>query len=78
MANTVNTSNEQGHGSSPAAWTAVVIMLVGFSIIALFLYLNVTPMIYVGIVLVPIGLIVGYVMKKIGFGADGSRTRSSH
>lgn len=78
MANTANTSNDPGHGSSPAAWTAVVIMLVGFSIIAVFLYLNVTVMIYVGAILVPIGLIVGFVMKKIGLGAGGSRVGGSH
>ncbi|MDH2444353.1 hypothetical protein QDR37_10405 [Amnibacterium sp. CER49] len=78
MANTANTSNDPGHGSSPAAWTAVVIMLVGFSIIAVFLFLDVTVMVYLGAILVPIGLIVGFVMKRIGLGAGGSRVGGSH
>lgn len=73
-----NTTEDPGHGSSPAAWIAVVIMLVGVAIGTLFLFLNVLPMVYVGAVLLPIGLIVGWVLKRAGFGVGGSRVGSAH
>jgi len=73
-----NITEDPGHGSSPAAWIAVAIMLVGVAIGTLFLFLNVLPMVYVGAVLLPIGLIIGFVLKKAGFGVNGSRLGSSH
>lgn len=73
-----NISDEPGHGSSPAAWTAVVIMLVGVAIGTLFLFLNVVTMVYVGAAVVVIGLIVGGVMKAVGLGVGGTRGGSSH
>lgn len=73
-----NISDEPGHGSSPAAWTAVTIMLIGVAIGTLFLFLNVVVMVYVGALVVVIGLIVGAVMKAAGFGVGGHRVGGSH
>jgi hypothetical protein len=74
-----NTVEEGGHGSSPAAWTAVVIMLIGFAIATAALFLDVIPLVWVGAAIVPIGLIVGIVMKAIGLGVGGHRaTGDSH
>jgi hypothetical protein len=73
-----NISDEPGHGSSPAAWTAVVIMLVGFTIATAALFLNVIPLVWVGAALVPIGLIVGGILKAVGLGVGGHRGGGSH
>ena len=73
-----NTSDDPGHGSSPAAWSAVTIMLFGVALGTLFLFLNVLPMVYVAAAVVLIGLVAGWVLKKVGFGVDGSRLGSSH
>jgi hypothetical protein len=73
-----NITDEPGHGSSPAAWTAVVIMLVGFTIATAALFLNVIPLVWVGAVIVPIGLIVGGILKAAGFGIGGHRGGGSH
>jgi hypothetical protein len=74
-----NTIEDGGHGSSPAAWTAVVIMLIGFTIATAALFLDVIPLVWVGAVIVPIGLVVGGVMKAVGLGVGGHRaTGSSH
>ena len=59
-----NISDEPGHGSSPAAWTAVVIMLVGVAIGTAALFLDVMPLVYLGAVLIPVGLIVGAILKS--------------
>ena len=73
-----NISDEPGHGSSPAAWTAVVIMLIGIAIATAALFLDVMPLVWLGAVLVPVGLIVGGVMKAVGFGVGGARAGGSH
>lgn len=73
-----NISDEPGHGSSTAAWVAVVIMLVGFAIATAALFLDVMPLVWLGAVLVPIGLVVGGVMKAAGFGVGGARSGGSH
>lgn len=68
-----DTIEEDGHGSSPAAWTAVVIMLIGVTIGTAFLFLDVIPLVFVGAAIIPIGLIIGGVMKAIGLGVGGHR-----
>jgi hypothetical protein len=73
-----NTTEDPGHGSSPAAWIAVAIMLFAVALGTLFLFLDVVAMVYVAAVVFVVGLIVGWVLKKIGFGVNGSRVRSSH
>ena len=73
-----NVTDEPGHGSSPAAWIAVAIMLVGVAIGTVFLFLNVLALVFVGAALIPIGLIVGGVLKAAGFGVGGSRVGGPH
>jgi hypothetical protein len=69
-----NHSEQPGHGSSPAAWIAVTIMLIGVFVGTLFLFLDVLPLVYLGAVLVLVGLIVGWLLAKAGFGVNGSKT----
>ena len=73
-----NISEEPGHGSSLAAWTAVVIMLIGITIATAFLFLDVIPLVWAGAVVGLIGLVVGGVLKAIGFGVGGKRVGGSH
>lgn len=73
-----NVSADPGHGSSPAAWIAVTIMLIGVALGTVALFLNVWPLVYLGGLLIPVGLLVGWVLKKAGFGVDGSRVGSGH
>ncbi len=72
---------EPGHGHSPAAWTAVVIMLVGFTIgtVAFFLvgtvpeFANASWIVWASAGLVLVGLLVGWAMAKAGYGAKGPK-----
>jgi len=73
-----NVSEEGGHGSSPAAWTAVVIMLIGITLSTASLFLDAYALVWVGAVIVVIGLVVGGVMKAIGLGVGGRRVGGSH
>ncbi|WP_040164414.1 DUF6704 family protein [Microbacterium gorillae] len=64
---------DPGHGHSPAAWTAVVIMLVAIGLGTLFFAMNIPALVWVCAALVVVGLIVGVVMAKAGYGVKGPK-----
>lgn len=69
-------SADPGHGNSPAAWTAVVIMLVAF-VIGVVAFVLDAPWVVVGsAVLLLIGLLVGWIMKRAGYGVGGDKIQS--
>ena len=66
-------STEPGHGNSPAAWTAVAIMLIAFAIGTLAFWFEVVWLVWASAALVLVGLLVGYIMKRAGYGVGGAR-----
>ncbi|GAA5151371.1 hypothetical protein GCM10025768_17610 [Microbacterium pseudoresistens] len=64
---------DPGHGHSPAAWTAVVIMLVGIAIGTTAFFLDVPVVVWVSVGIVVVGMIVGVVMAKAGYGVKGPK-----
>ena len=68
-----NPIGDPGHGHSPAAWTAVVIMLVGVAIGTFFFFLDMPPLVWVAAGIVLLGLLVGWGMTKAGYGANGPK-----
>jgi hypothetical protein len=65
--------SEPGHGNSPAAWTAVVIMLVGIAGGTLAFWLDIAWLVWVSAGVVLLGAIVGIIMSKVGYGVSGPR-----
>ncbi|HEV7957336.1 MAG: putative rane protein [Microbacteriaceae bacterium] len=66
-------NSEPGHGNSPAAWTAVIIMLVAVAIGTIAFFYSHAPVVWASAALLVVGLIVGAVLAKMGYGADGDR-----
>lgn len=64
---------DPGHGHSPAAWTAVVIMLVAFALGTLFYWLDMPVLVWASVGLLLVGAIVGWAMSKAGYGAYGDK-----
>jgi len=56
------------HGSTPAAWTTVVIITIAFIIGTLAIVLGNWPMSWVGVGLVVVGAVVGKIMQSMGLG----------
>jgi hypothetical protein len=56
------------HGSTPAAWTAMAIALIGFVGASVAVMAGQMTIFYIGLALLPVSLIVGYVMSKMGYG----------
>ncbi|MEC5181311.1 HGxxPAAW family protein [Arthrobacter sp. CG_A4] len=73
----VDHSEPTGHGNSPAAWTTVLIMLLGALIMSIAFVIANTPIFIAGGVVMVIGLLVGFGMRKVGFGVGGSKLKNS-
>ncbi|BDZ66496.1 DUF6704 family protein [Agromyces mangrovi Wang et al. 2018] len=65
--------SDPGHGHSPAAWIAVVIMLVAFSIGTVAFFFAVEWLVWASAVLLVLGAIVGWALAKAGYGVGGAR-----
>lgn len=64
---------DPGHGDSPAAWTAVVVMLLGIAAGAVFFFLNIPVMVWVSVGIVVVGLLLGLILAKAGYGVNGPK-----
>lgn len=69
----MNAQNDPGHGDSPAAWTAVTIMLIGFAIGTVAFFFETEWLVWASAGLVLIGWLTGVVMAKAGYGVKGPR-----
>ncbi len=58
------------HGNTPAAWTGVVFILVGFLVGGIALLVGSWPMFWVGVAIGVVGPIVGKIMQKMGLGSE--------
>lgn len=58
------------HGNTPAAWTGVLIILIGFIVGGIGLVIAAWPVFWVGVAMAPIGVLVGKIMQKMGLGAE--------
>lgn len=56
------------HGNTPAAWTAVSVAMAGFVVGAIGLMMRSMPVFWVGVALVPLGVVIGYAMARMGYG----------
>jgi VIT1/CCC1 family predicted Fe2+/Mn2+ transporter len=73
----VDHSVDLGHGNSPAAWTCVIVMLIGALIASIAFVIANTPIFIAGAVVMVLGLIVGFVMRKAGYGVGGSKLKNT-
>jgi hypothetical protein len=65
-------AEHDNHGSTPAAWTAVAIIMVAF-LIGAFGVATATPWLFwVAVGLTVVGVVVGKVMQMMGLGAKQS------
>lgn len=64
---------DPGHGHSPAAWTAVVIMLLAFTLGTIFFALDMPVGVWASAGLLVVGWIVGWAMAKAGYGVKGPK-----
>ncbi|MDN3481978.1 HGxxPAAW family protein [Arthrobacter sp. APC 3897] len=66
-----------GHGNTPAAWTCVLIMIVGAGISSVGFIIASVLWFCIGLGVMALGLVVGFIMKKAGYGVGGSKLSNS-
>ncbi|RGE22504.1 DUF6704 family protein [Leucobacter sp. wl10] len=64
---------DPGHGDSPAAWTAVVVMLLGIAAGTVFFFLQNATMVWVCVGVVVVGALLGWILARAGFGVNGPK-----
>ncbi|WP_022888021.1 DUF6704 family protein [Agromyces italicus] len=64
---------DPGHGHSPAAWTAVTIMLVAFVVGTVAFFFDAQWLVWASAGLLVVGLLVGWVLTRVGYGVGGSK-----
>lgn len=64
---------DPGHGHSPAAWTAVTIMLLAFVLGTVFYWLDLPVLVWASVGLLVVGAISGWAMAKAGYGVKGPK-----
>lgn len=67
---------DPGHGHSPASWVAVTIIVIAFIAGTVFFWFDQAVFVWASAGLAVAGLIVGWVLAKVGYGVDGSKLKS--
>lgn len=68
-----NPPSDPGHGDSPAAWTAVIVMLLGVAVGTIAFFLHQAWLVWASAGVVLVGALLGFILAKAGLGVNGSR-----
>lgn len=66
------------HGNTVASWALVILVIVGTAVAAVGFDTFNWPVVIVGAVIVGIGVIAGIVLRGVGYGQGGSKTKYTH
>ncbi|MDE2591564.1 MAG: hypothetical protein KGL41_01750 [Actinomycetales bacterium] len=67
--------NDGGHGDSVAAWTSVTIIMIAFATGTAGVWFANNALIWGSVVLAAVGLVLGPVLSKLGYGVNGSKSK---
>jgi hypothetical protein len=65
-------AEHDNHGSTPAAWTLVIIVMIGFLVASIAFVAASETMVFVGVGIIVLGCIVGKVMQMMASEDTGS------
>lgn len=68
-----NQQGDPGHGDSPAAWTAVIVMLLGIAVGTIAFFLHEAWLVWVSVGVVAVGAMLGFILAKAGYGVNGPK-----
>jgi hypothetical protein len=71
-----NHTDEPGHGNSVAAWTAVIIAIIGTSLLTLGVLIFNNPITIAGAVLSVLSIVIGPILAKLGYGVAGKKSKA--
>ncbi|HWV49324.1 MAG TPA: HGxxPAAW family protein [Microbacterium sp.] len=68
-----NAIADPGHGHSPAAWTAVVVMLLGVAAGTVAYCFEQPLFVWISVGIIVIGALLGWILAKAGYGVKGPK-----
>jgi hypothetical protein len=66
------------HGHTPAAWTGVTIVVIGFCVSGAFMVMAQPVGFWAGMVIAALGGVVGVVMRQMGLGQPKTQAQPAH
>jgi len=70
-----NNQDEPGHGNSIAAWTAVIVSIIGVSILTWGYMVQSEVLMYAGGAVTALSIVIGPVLAKLGYGVAGKSSK---
>ncbi|MFD5569393.1 HGxxPAAW family protein [Streptomyces cadmiisoli] len=67
--------SSHGHGHTPAAWTGSIIVFIGFCVSGAYMVMDNPVGFWLGMVLLPVGGVVGWIMRGMGLGQPKSNSQ---
>lgn len=71
-------NTELGHGDTVAAWVTVIILMIASVVLTAGVWFESDVAQIAGVVMLPLALLVGFLLKKSGYGKGGNKTKSVH
>ena len=68
--------SDPGHGNTLASWTTVTVLMVASAIGTVFFFLDMPIVVWAAVALAVVGLLIGYLLRKRGFGAISNPANS--
>lgn len=69
----MNAPHDPGHGHSPAAWTAVIVSLLGLTAATVFFFIGMWTLFYGSLAVFVGGLLLGPILAWLGYGVRGPK-----
>lgn len=66
---------DPGHGDSVASWAAVITIMVAFAVGTLAFWFDMAALVWASAGLAFAGVILGFVLKRAGYGVNGSKSK---
>jgi len=73
----IDHSIEPSHGDSIASWTTVIIIMVAVAAGTIFFWLEQPALVYASAGLVVVALVVGWALKRAGYGVGGAKSKGA-
>jgi hypothetical protein len=73
-----NDISDPGEGNSPAAWTAVISMLIAFTVGTVAFVVGIEWLVWTSAVFVFVGWGLGFLLAKLGYGVNGPKFTPKH
>lgn len=66
-------TGELGHGHSVAAWSAVIVAIIGVALVTLGVCLEISTLTIFGCIVTGLAIFVGPVLSRLGYGVKDSK-----